>query len=65
MGIGLLVVVAVVVLWVITAYNKLISLKNQVANLSIEIAEKIMRTRLADQEKQDALVSDLLEDLKS
>ena len=32
MGIGLLVVVAAVVLWVITAYNKLISLKNQVAN---------------------------------
>jgi LemA protein len=32
MGIALLVVVGVVVLWVITAYNKLIALKNQVAN---------------------------------
>jgi LemA protein len=32
MGIVLLVVVAVVALWVITAYNRLISLKNQVAN---------------------------------
>jgi len=32
MGIALLVIVGVVVLWVITAYNKLIALKNQVAN---------------------------------
>jgi len=40
-------------------------LKNQVANLSIEIAEKIMRTRLNDDEKQNALVHDLLEDVKA
>jgi F-type H+-transporting ATPase subunit b len=40
-------------------------LKNQVANLSIEIAEKIMRTRLSDEEKQNALVRDLLEDVKA
>ena len=40
-------------------------LKNQVANLSIEIAEKIMRTRLNDEEKQNALISNLLEDVKS
>ena len=32
-------------------------LKNQVANLSIEIAEKIMREKLNDAEKQRALMS--------
>lgn len=39
-------------------------LKNQVANLSIEIAEKIMRQELMSDEKQNALVADYLKDVK-
>lgn len=39
-------------------------LKNQVATLSIEIAEKVIRQQLANDEKQKALVSDLLKDVK-
>lgn len=39
-------------------------LKNQVASLSIEIAEKILRTELSNEEKQKALVKNLLEDIK-
>lgn len=39
-------------------------LKNQVATLSVEIAEKIMRQQLASDEKQKALVADLLKDAK-
>lgn len=39
-------------------------LKNQVAQLSIEIAEKIIRERLSDSEKQKALVKDLMDDVK-
>ena len=38
--------------------------KNQVATLSIEIAEKILRKQFEDQKKQDALVSDLLKEVK-
>ena len=38
--------------------------KNQVAELSIEIAEKILRKQFEDQQKQQALVSDLLKDVK-
>jgi len=38
--------------------------KNQVATLSIEIAEKILRNQFQDQSKQQALVSDLLKDVK-
>lgn len=38
--------------------------KNQVASLSIEIAEKILRNQFEDQNKQQALVSDLLKDVK-
>lgn len=38
-------------------------LKNQVATLSIEIAEKIIRKELATEEKQKALVGDLIEDV--
>src|ERR1700744_1142378 len=38
--------------------------KNQVANLSIEIAEKILRKQFEDQKKQDALVADLLKEVK-
>lgn len=39
-------------------------LKNQVAILSVEIAEKILRQQLAADEKQKALVQDLLKDVK-
>lgn len=38
--------------------------KNQVATLSLEIAEKILRTQFQDQNKQNALVSDLLKEVK-
>lgn len=39
-------------------------LKNQVATLSIEIAEKVIRQQLSSDEKQKALVQDLLKDVK-
>jgi F-type H+-transporting ATPase subunit b len=39
-------------------------LKNQVATLSIEIAEKVIRQQLASDEKQKALVQELLKDVK-
>ncbi len=39
-------------------------LKNQVANLSIEIAEKVIRQQLSTDDKQKALVNDLLKDVK-
>ncbi len=38
--------------------------KNQVAALSLEIAEKVLRKQFDDKQKQDALVSDLLKDVK-
>jgi F-type H+-transporting ATPase subunit b len=38
--------------------------KNQVSTLSIEIAEKVLRKQFTDKDKQEALVSDLLKDLK-
>ena len=38
--------------------------KNQVASLSIEIAEKVLRKQFDDQKTQNALVSDLLKDVK-
>lgn len=38
-------------------------LKNQVALLSIEIAEKILRSELSNDEKQKALVSTLMKDV--
>jgi len=38
--------------------------KNQVATLSIEIAEKILRKQFEDQKKQDELVKELLRDVK-
>lgn len=38
--------------------------KNQVSALSIEIAEKILRKQFEDQGKQDALVADLLKEVK-
>jgi F-type H+-transporting ATPase subunit b len=39
-------------------------LKNQVANLSIEIAEKVIRNQLSNDEKQKMLIADLLKDIK-
>jgi F-type H+-transporting ATPase subunit b len=38
--------------------------KNQVASLSLEIAEKVLKLQLADQKKQDELVSQLLKEVK-
>lgn len=38
--------------------------KNQVASLSVEIAEKILRKEFSDKKAQDALVNDLLKDVK-
>lgn len=39
-------------------------LKNQVATLSVEIAEKVIRQQLSQDEKQKALMQDLLKDVK-
>jgi len=39
-------------------------LKNQVATLSIEIAEKVIRQQLSNDEKQKALVQEMLKDVK-
>lgn len=39
-------------------------LKNQVAALSIDMAEKILRKELADAKKQEALINEMLEDIK-
>ncbi|MBL7923102.1 MAG: F0F1 ATP synthase subunit B [Bacteroidia bacterium] len=39
-------------------------LKNQVASLSIDIAEKVIRQQLGNDEKQKALVQELLKDVK-
>jgi F-type H+-transporting ATPase subunit b len=39
-------------------------LKNQVATLSIEIAEKVIRQQLSNDEKQKQLVQDMLKDIK-
>lgn len=41
----------------------IVDLKNQVASLSIEIAEKILRSDLSSDEKQKALVSNLMKDV--
>lgn len=38
--------------------------KNQVATLSLEIAEKIMRQQFNDKQKQEELVGELLKDVK-
>lgn len=38
--------------------------KNQVATLSIEIAEKLLRKQFEDQSRQNALVTDLLKEVK-
>lgn len=39
-------------------------LKNQVAHLSIEIAEKILKQELSEKDKQKSIVKNLLEDVK-
>ena len=39
-------------------------LKNQVALLSVEIAEKVMKQQLSNDDKQKALVADLLKEVK-
>ena len=38
--------------------------KNQVASLSLQIAEKVLRKQFEDQQKQDELVSQLLKEVK-
>ena len=42
----------------------LAEIKGQVSELSLQIAEKVLRTQLQDKSKQEALVSDLLKDVK-
>ena len=42
----------------------LAEVKGQVATLSIEIAEKVLRNQLEDQNKQTALVNDLLKEVE-
>ncbi|HRY97801.1 MAG TPA: F0F1 ATP synthase subunit B [Bacteroidales bacterium] len=42
----------------------LTELKNQLASLSIEIAEKILKQRLADDPRQQALVETLMKDVR-
>ena len=39
-------------------------IKAQVANLSVEIAEKVIREELSDKGKQQKLVEDMLGDIK-
>jgi F-type H+-transporting ATPase subunit b len=39
-------------------------IKNQVSSLSLAIAEKVLRKQLEDQDKQQALVNDLLKEVK-
>lgn len=42
----------------------LAEVKGQVATLSLEIAEKVLRNQLEDQSKQNALVNDLLKEVE-
>lgn len=42
--------------------SALAELKNQVAGLSLEIAEKVMRNELSDKGKQEKLIGDMLKD---
>ena len=39
-------------------------LKNQIAHLSIEISEKILREEMKDKDKHELLINKMLEDLK-
>lgn len=38
-------------------------IKNEIANMSIEIAEKVLRNELSEKEKQEQLVNNLLKDI--
>ncbi len=38
--------------------------KNQISTLSLDIAEKVLRKQFEDKQKQDALVTDLLKEVK-
>ena len=40
-----------------------VELKNQVGKLSLEIAEKILKSELDDKAKQESLVNHLVEDV--
>ena len=42
----------------------IVELKNQVAQLSVDIAEKILKSELSDQKKQDDLIKSSIEDFK-
>lgn len=42
----------------------MVEIKNQVSTLSLEIAEKVLRKQLEDKSKQQALVNDLLKEVK-
>ncbi len=42
----------------------LTEIKNQVASLSIEIAEKILKTELSEDKKQKAVIDNLLDEIK-
>lgn len=42
----------------------LAEVKNQVSELSLDIAKKVLQQEFADQSKQEALVSDLLKDVR-
>jgi F-type H+-transporting ATPase subunit b len=42
----------------------IIDLKNQIAQLSIEIAEKVIRTELAEEKKHDELIQRLIKEIK-
>lgn len=39
-------------------------MKNQVASLSLEIAEKVLNKQFEDQKKQETLVNELLKEVK-
>jgi F-type H+-transporting ATPase subunit b len=43
--------------------SAMVELKNQVATLSLEIAEKVVKERLSDQGEQEKLVSSLMKDV--
>ena len=43
--------------------SAMVELKNQVATLSLEIAEKVVKERLSDQGEQEKLVSVLMQDV--
>jgi F-type H+-transporting ATPase subunit b len=45
-------------------FSALDQIKEQVSLLSVQVAEKILRKELSSQEKNDALISDMLKDLK-